>query len=45
MNSKVFSLAEGFVDAAYMRQAAESRRHRERLFQSLLAQVRVVWIV
>eukprot|EP00466_Bigelowiella_natans_P008434 jgi/Bigna1/45423/e_gw1.121.3.1 len=37
MNSSLFSMAEDLVDQAYVRQGAASRRSREKLIKSLLA--------
>jgi len=43
MNDATFQLAAqpGLVDSAYMRQASQARRVREKMIQTLLAQVTV----
>ena len=43
MNTTNLKLAEGLVDASYINQAAQARKQREKMIQSLLAQV-LFWI-
>jgi hypothetical protein len=39
MNDENFKLSESFVDKAYIRQAQEARRRREKMFRTLLSNV------